>query len=339
MLKVGILGLGTISSVHTDAYRKIDGEDKAVKLVACCDIREETHSKVEYFEGICKYTDIDEFLEKEQGQLDYVDICLPTYLHAEVSIKAMKMGYNVLCEKPMALNTEQAEAMAATSKETGKTLMIAHCMRFQSGLVKLKEILDSGILGKPYCAEFFRGGGSRAPMGYQNWFRDASLSGSSMLDYQIHDTDLINWMFGMPKALNAAGVSVIEGTGFDSSAVLFHYDGLFVTSKSEWCTVKDKYNTRGHRINCEKGYIFFDRTPARKVFMVVPTEGEPTEYIEDDLCTGGGAYYNEIRYYIDCLAKGKPVDVCPPEDSVNTIKMVMASIESAEKCGEKISIR
>ena len=81
MLKVGLLGRGTISFSHTNAYERIEN----VQIVACCDIRPE---QLEGMVDVRKYTDIDTFLAEESGKLDYVDICLPTYLHAEASIKA-----------------------------------------------------------------------------------------------------------------------------------------------------------------------------------------------------------------------------------------------------------
>ena len=97
MLKAAIIGNGFISGVHRNAYEKLEKEGAGVKLVAICDIREE---KLSDNFGQRLYTDLDEMLEKEE--LDVVSVCVPTYLHKEISIKCMKAGINVLCEKPMA---------------------------------------------------------------------------------------------------------------------------------------------------------------------------------------------------------------------------------------------
>ena len=95
MLKVGIVGLGGISKVHLAGWKNIEGAE----ITAVCDIREER------FEGHSDkrcYTSYDEMLEKEE--FDIVDVCVPTYLHIEFSLKAINKGINVICEKPISLN-------------------------------------------------------------------------------------------------------------------------------------------------------------------------------------------------------------------------------------------
>ena len=95
-MKIGLIGRGNISTVHESAYARIPDAE----LVAVCDVREERLAGLG--EGVRTYRDIDEMLKAEAGQLDFVDICLPTYLHAEVACRAMRAGFNVLSEKPMA---------------------------------------------------------------------------------------------------------------------------------------------------------------------------------------------------------------------------------------------
>ena len=156
MLNVGIIGLGNIGiDAHLKAYNKIKEENGPVRVVAVCDEVEARLAEVrEHGQGFREYRSIDEMLKAEAGKLDYVDICLPTHLHAEVAIKAMEMGYNVLCEKPMAISVEAAEAMVEAKNRTGKKLMIAYCNRFWSGARFVKDVVDSGELGKPLYAEF-----------------------------------------------------------------------------------------------------------------------------------------------------------------------------------------
>ena len=227
MLRTGIIGCGNISKAHVDAYTQIAAEGGNVVLEAVCDIRPE---QLECFgPEIRKYTSVEEMLEKEQGKLDYVDICVPTYLHSEIAIQAMEAGYNVLSEKPMARTVEQAEAMVAASKRTGKMLMIGHCCRFYSVPDLIRETIAKGDLGKVRSAEFYREGGSKNPMGWNNWFRDGELSGGAMLDLHIHDVDVIREFFGMPKAVSAAASSVITKNGYDAMSVNFMYEnGVFV---------------------------------------------------------------------------------------------------------------
>ena len=94
MLKVAVVGVGGISGAHIPAWEEM----KVAELVALCDIRPE---RMEKYVGKRCYTDIDELLKNEE--LDILDICLPTYLHADVACKAMDLGINVITEKPISL--------------------------------------------------------------------------------------------------------------------------------------------------------------------------------------------------------------------------------------------
>lgn len=329
MLKIGLLGRGSISYAHTKAYEKIEN----AKIVACCDIRPE---QLDDIKDARKYTDIDTFLAEEAGKLDYVDICLPTYLHAEASIKAMRAGFNVLCEKPMALNSNDADEMIRVSEETGKRLMIAHCTRFMGATQIMREEILKGEMGKVRNAEYFRQGGSREPMGYKNWFRDESLSGGAILDLQVHDVDVIRGLMGMPDAVCVVGANVIpNSSGYDEASSLFIYNNMHVFVKVDWSVEKDLYNIRTTRINFDNGYMFLDRTKGRTIFTKVDENGNVTDLTDK---IDADMYYNEIVYYIDCLENNKPFDLCPVNESVDAIRIVEAQKRSADLRGEKIKL-
>ena len=329
MLKIGLLGRGSISYAHTKAYEKIEN----AKIVACCDIRPE---QLEDMKDARKYTDIDTFLAKEAGKLDYVDICLPTYLHAEVSIKAMRAGFNVLCEKPMALNSNDADEMMRVSEETGKRLMIAHCTRFMGATQIMREEILKGEMGKVRNAEYFRQGGSREPMGYKNWFRDESLSGGAILDLQVHDVDVIRGLMGMPNAVCVVGANVIpNSSGYDEASSLFIYNNMHVFVKVDWSVEKDLYNIRTTRINFDNGYMFLDRTSGRTIFTKVDKNGNVTDLTDK---IDADMYYKELVYYIDCLENNKPFDLCPVNESADAIRIVEAQKRSADLRGEKIKL-
>lgn len=333
MLKAGIIGNGGIAAAHNRAYGRIREEKGPVVVEAYCDIRPERLTDL----GEARtYTDIDTMLTEERGRLDYVDICLPTYLHAEVAAKAMRAGFHVLSEKPMARTHEQALSMLQAAEETGRTLMIGHVNRFMDDRRMIRELCLSGELGAVRSAEFYREGGSRESMGYRNWFRDATLSGGAMLDLHIHDVDLVVWMFGMPKAVSAAAANVIPGAGYDAMAVNYFYqDRTFVHASCDWTIRHDRFNTRAMRVNFERGYIFCDRSPDRKAFVKVTEDGTTTDLSE---YLGSDFFYNEILYYATCLDEGRPVLDCPPEQSAEAVRLVMAEMASADAEGRQIEL-
>ena len=143
MVRVGIVGLGFMGKMHFRCYKAL----KNVKLVAICDIDENKFKstggtagnisgaeKPLDFSGISFYTNFDKMLK--EANLDAISITLPTYLHAKYTVKALKAGLNVLCEKPMATTLEDARSMIDASEQTGKFLMIAHNQRLAPACAK-----------------------------------------------------------------------------------------------------------------------------------------------------------------------------------------------------------
>lgn len=332
MFRVGVIGCGSImKTAHLPAYKQMIEKNDPIVVEAYCDIKPE---QLEGLEGRL-YTDVDEMLAKEQGKLDFIDICAPTYLHAELSVKAMEAGFHVLCEKPMARTVEQGQMMIDAAKRTGKLLMSAYCNRFYDAARYIRDLIQTGELGAVRNAEFCREGGP-APTGVDMWFRNAELSGGAMLDLHIHDVDMIRWMFGMPKAVSVVGKSVVTEGGYDILSANFLYENnVFVHAFCDWYTEHDKFNTRVIRVNFEKGYVYVDRSPDRVAFVKVTSDGEVTD-MADKL--NFNAYYNEIIYFANCLEKGLPVSESLPEDSLDSVRIVMAEMRSADLGGEKVSL-
>lgn len=116
--RIGIIGVGNISELHIQAYQN----DPRVELYAFCDIDPEILAQKGKKYGVERlYTNLDEMLAL--SELEGVSVCTWNCAHAECTIKALRAGKHVLCEKPMALNTAQAEEMQRTAEKTGKTLM------------------------------------------------------------------------------------------------------------------------------------------------------------------------------------------------------------------------
>lgn len=331
MLRVGLIGFGIIAKgSHMSAYRRILEENGPVIVEAICDA---DPSRLEGLEGYRLYTSVDEMLEKEQGKLDFVDICAPCFMHEELSVKAMKAGFHVLCEKPMARSVEECQRMINTSKQTGKLLMNGVCNRFFGAAQYIRGLVQSGELGAVRNADFSRIGFLSSKAG---WVRNGKLSGGAMLDLHIHDVDMINWMFGVPKSVSAVAKSFITQDGYDSMSVNYMYeDNMFVHAYCDWVTPQNKYNTRTIAVYFEKGYVYLDRSKGREVFVKVTNDGEITDMtaqIKFDV------FYREILYFADCIANGKPVSECLPEDTMNSVRIIMAEMESADKRGQVVDL-
>lgn len=340
MLKVGLIGVGSIASgAHLKAYERIAEEDGPVLVEACCDVCPEKLEKLkelQYLKDVRIYTEVEQMLEAEKGRLDYVDICVPTYLHAEIAVKAMEAGFHVLSEKPMARTVEQAQDMIDAAKRTGKTLMAAYCNRFYGAACEVKNMIDAGEFGAVRHASFTREGGSEEAMGWKDWFHDGTLSGGAMLDLHIHDVDMIRWMFGMPRAVSAAAASYVTRAGYDAVSVNYLYDkGVYVHASCDWTIPHDKFNTRTIRVDFQEGYVYIDRTAGREAFVKVAKDGTVTDRTD---ALAFDAYYNEILYFADCLMEGKPVTRCLPEETMDSVRIIMAEMESADQGGARVEL-
>lgn len=330
MLKLGILGVGNITTDHIAAYNQLNSEGTEIEIAAYCDTSPE---KLRGKENARTYTDVDRFLKEEDGKLDFIDICVPTFLHKSIVLKVLNAGFNVLCEKPMALTKADADEMSAAAKKSGKTLMIAHCVRFGDVTQVLRKYCESGELGKPMSAEFNRQDGTEDAN--TAWFTKKELSGGAVLDLHIHDVDTMNYLFGMPDYVSTAALSTLPDGGFNSMSINYMYEnGFYVNAKADWTLFHNKFNKRSCRVNFEKGYIYYN--DQMKVFVKVDHDGNEedlTSYLKND------SYYNEIKYFTHCILNNKPVEMCTPESSAEAVKIALAASQSAERNGERISIK
>jgi predicted dehydrogenase len=340
MLKVGLIGLGFMGRGHLQQYARLEKEGAPVKLAAVCDIepsrlegRDIATGNIGVGNGVdlsgyAKYADYCEMIAKEKP--DYVDIALPTYLHAGAAITAMKAGCHVLCEKPMARTAKECEDMIAASRKTGRKLMIAQCLRFWPAYEYLKDCVDSGRFGPAVSAYFFRGGGT--PMwSWQNWLLTAGKSGGCLLDQHVHDVDTIHWLFGPPAAVTTNARNVIPGSGYDAVSTRYVYaDGKVVCAEDDW-TINGGFGfDMTFRVNFKNGSVHLSHGK----LTAYPNEGEA---IEPELSQDDG-YYREICYFIDCLAKGRPIEACAPESTRGTIAIAEAEQASAEKGGALVKL-
>ena len=201
--------MGFIGQVHAKCYQALE----SVTLTAACDTDEAKLKPVGKaagdiagldkpldLTGVQLYTDFDRMVA--EAKLDAVSIALPTPMHADFTIKALEAGLGVLCEKPMASNLKQCQEMIATAEATGKILQVAHCIRFWPEYAKTKKIIDSGEYGNVKAATFRRLG-SPPTWSWDNWMMDGAKSGGALMDLHIHDSDYVQYVFGMPKAVYA----------------------------------------------------------------------------------------------------------------------------------------
>ena len=196
MLRVGVIGCGSIAK-QRHGYEYF--HNSAVEIRGFYDLIPERAQALVNLYGGKVYAGVDELLA--DPEIDAVSVCMANAFHAEISIKALKAGKHVLCEKPMAVSLEECEAMVAAAKESGKRLMIGHNQRLAPAHKKAKEILSSGAMGR--VITFQTTFGHKGPEMWSmdksanTWFfKKASASFGSRADLGIHKIDLMRYLIG-----------------------------------------------------------------------------------------------------------------------------------------------
>jgi predicted dehydrogenase len=335
VLKAAIIGFGGMGRVHARAYaRRAD-----VALVAVADERQERldGKAVEMNIGstgaadmaaVRAYRSGDEMLRNEKP--DVVSVCVPTDLHAEFSIRAMEAGAHVLCEKPMSRTLEGADGMIAARDRTGRVLMVAQCLRFWPAYERLAECVRSGEHGKLLMLSMRRVSAPPGWSGPGTWFTDGRRSGGCLLDMHIHDTDLVNHLFGVPAAVVTAGSSCVSGA-VDNSFTQYLYDGgPLVMAEASWCRAGEfrmSFDAVFERASLELG--------AGGALTLTLLGQEPAAVALPE----GNGYAREIEYFLACAAEGRAPQRCLPESTRDTMRIALAEEQSALAGGARIALR
>ena len=220
-LRAGVIGLGWAGQQHVAAY----AADPAVELVAISAMEEHLLAQFgDEHDVPGRYQDWKQMIA--EAELDVVSIATPTFLHEPMAIHALEAGVNVLTEKPMAQTGEAAARMVAAAQKAGKVLDVSFNHRQRGDVTALKDVVDSGVLGKLYYAKtgWIRRQGIP---GLGTWFTKAESSGGgAMMDIGIHMLDMALHLMGEPAVTAASASTHAEfgplgrgGSGFGISQV------------------------------------------------------------------------------------------------------------------------
>ena len=303
MLKIGLVGVGGISGAHIPAWEAMENAE----LVALCDIRPE---RMEKYEGKRLYTDFDEMLENEQ--LDILDICLPTYLHADFAVKAMERGINVICEKPISLRNEDVERVYSTAKKNNVKFMVAQVLRFWPEYELLKEIYDTKKYGKLLSGTMTRLG-CYPRWSWDGWMMDEKRSGLVPFDLHIHDLDFMVYAFGMPKVAYQYRSKLPDQ---DFVSISYDFGEFSINSEASWyatCypfTAEFRFQFEDAVVANENGKMVIYCRDDVKIDLSQEAEGD-TGSIN---LPKSDAYANEINYFANCVMNDLPVEKVKAEE-------------------------
>jgi UDP-N-acetyl-2-amino-2-deoxyglucuronate dehydrogenase len=196
-----VVGLG-MGRHHCRSIREAQGAE----LIAVCDVDAERREKAASDFGCKAYASVDELLRDPDVQV--VNVAVPTGLHAEVGIKVARSGRHVICEKPLDVNLEKADALIAACRDHGVKLASIFQRRLHPLSRQIKETIDGGRLGTLHYADihlyWYRTDGYYAggnPPGWRGTF--ALDGGGACMNQGIHSIDLISWLVGGVRTVYA----------------------------------------------------------------------------------------------------------------------------------------
>ena len=332
-MKIAFAGTGYINKVHARAAQTC-----GLELMAVVNHKAESMAAFGNEFGITRqYKDIEEMLK--DGQIDALVVSTPNYLHSPQTIAALNAGIHVMVEKPMAMNTPEAEKMYEASRRTGATLMVAHCWRFDQDVLWLKGQLEK--LGKIIRT---KGIGVHTHWGPAGWFTKKEFAGGgAMADMGIHALDTARFLLGDPKPVSVyakigtyykdfdvddTGTIIVE---WDNGATSFIESGWWQPHADGPEAATQLYGTEGF------GQLF----PTR---LEIPNKNEKKieviesgfEFPREEHCPQS-LYDAQLRYFVECIEKKQTPNPGGPEGIVN-MKVIDAAYESS-RTGKVVDIK
>ena len=345
-LKVAVIGNGGISVVHLRGYSL----NPDVEIYALCDINEERLNRRgdEYHvDPARRFTDVNEMLAA-CPEIEAVSVCTWNAAHAQCAIAALNAGKHVLCEKPMAMTVEEAEAMQAAAEKNNRLLMIGFVRRFGNDCAIMKDFIDNGYFGDIYYAKatYLRRKG--CPGG---WFGDKARSGGGpLIDLGVHIIDLCRYLMGNPKPVSVYGATfnklgnrsnIKSKAGYISQTRenedIFNVEDL-ATAMIRFDNGSVLQIEASFSLNIEKdeGVLqFFGTKAGAKLDPELTIYSEMNDYMTNVKLANStalsfdGLFENEINHFVECVRTGKPCRN-PAQDGVTLMKILTGIYKSAE---------
>jgi predicted dehydrogenase len=325
-VKIGIIGLGFMGATHLGAFWKMD----AVEVGAVCTENEAALSGdlsktggnlgrqggVYDFSAVAKYRRWEDLVA--DSSLDAVDICLPTDLHEPVTMAALAAGKHVLCEKPMALTTDDCTRMADRAERQKRVLMIGQVLRFWPAYRYLQQFGRGNEFGALRSATFVR---SCGVPNWSRWLTDEARSGGALLDLLVHDIDQALLLCGMPERVAAKKLGDVDGV----AATLIYPGGPEVRVQGGWFAEKTPFSM-SFQARTERAELAL----TAEGLMRNDAQGERTK-IE----TEGDGYDAEVSYFVECCKTGRQPELCPPHESAQAVRVALL-LKQARETGEQV---
>lgn len=339
MVRIGIVGIGFMGMIHYLAARKLNGA--AVTALHSRDPKKLAgdwrsiqgnfgpRGEMMDLSGVKKYQRLDDLLV--DPDIDLVDICLPTHLHASAAIAALRAGKHVLVEKAIALTPEDADAMVQAARQAGRLLMVAHVLPFFPEFAFAAEAIRGGKYGRLLAGQFLR------VISKPDWsadIADAAKTGGPAVDLHIHDTHFIGLVCGVPKAVFSRGV-LSNGVVEHLTTQYLYEDGPAISCTSGAICQKARPFVHGYELYLEKATLTY-QSDCRPL-TVLHSDGRS----ENPQLTGSedatAAFTAELQCAADAVRSGKEPDLLSGQLARDALVMCFKECQSV-RTGQTVPV-
>jgi len=340
-VKVGLIGSRFVSTIHAESLKSV----AAAEIIA---VASRTEAHVKEFAKKHKiphyFTDYRKLLEMDE--VDMIIVGVPNDLHAQVTIDAAAAGKDVVCEKPLCMNLQEADLMIEACKKANVKLMYAEELCFTPKYVRLKELVDEGALGQVYLVkQSEKHDGPHSP-----WFWDVNRSGGGVtLDMGCHAFEFFRWILGKPKVESIYAdmgtyVHKDKTEGDDNSLIIVKFEGgVTALAEESWAKkggMDDKAEVYGSEgvayadlLRGNAIHTYSDIGYGYAVEKAPQTAGWSFTIYEEAWNYG---FPQEMEHFVDCLLYDKePLET--GEDGKVVLEMIFAAYQSATT-GKKIEL-
>lgn len=337
-LRVAVAGLGFMGRTHLRAWYNVTGAELVAVISSnprkLAGDLSETGGNLQPADSQFNFTSLKQYNHLAEAladpEIDAVDLCLPTHLHAEAGLASLRAGKHVLMEKPLARTSAEAFALVEEAQNSRRTLMAGHVLRFFPEWQELSRLLAGS---KTKLGSFRR---NCASPSWSPWLADASKSGGAPLDLLIHDADFVLKCFGEPQTIAAQGFSdPALGIDWISAHSSFRNSGP-VEIAGGWHPASNYPFSMEFNLITESGTLDWSSAGSsagrpltlfrkNEIPFPIPLPAAPDPWVA------------QLQYFADCARAGQEPTLCLPAESAKAVRFVEIMIESRKRNGEPLA--
>jgi predicted dehydrogenase len=320
-VNIGLIGCGGMGT----SLVKTSGNLEVASTVAVCDLDEERAKALGDELGVPYVTDHHKLLE--QDDVDAVIVATPGFMHHNQVMDAAKAGKHIFCEKPMALTVSDCDEMIDVAAKAGVKLMVGQVLRYLPVFEKIKEIIDSGVIGDPFSIYSWRVGGGWGNLG-THWRSRKDLCGGTLFEVSVHELDFMRYIMGdASRVASFSGTFREKGIDYeDTIHILIRFKnggiGTHIAGQSSSLGGYDG------KILCTKGSLYFNNWPSSVHYKSF--DGEEVKIGDEGLGGYEPAVQKELRLFLEAIIKDTAPAI-PGEDGRKAVELAQAAYLSAEE--------